>query len=1480
MMNTRRWIASAGIALAGLTVFLASALLSHSSVAVAAAPPAVLTSTPASAFRMFPRSALADPDLIVESITFSPTNPDVGESVDITVTVKNQGNATASGFPVHLYVDPPDEPPNSTTAYTSRTYWGIPLPPGGSFHWVRTGHTFASAGLYPVYAWVDRDDGVTESNETNNLTGPVHICVGTECCEPDAHEDDDLCSQANWIATDGTEQQHNLCTAPDKDWVKFSAVSGVAYLVQAVADGEDADLVAELYSTCSGPPSFGSGSSFKFTAPSNGTYYAKIEHVMEDNYGPDTAYRLRVTAQNTCNAYHEPNNLCTTASDITVNGTAQMHSLCERGDADWTVFHAQAGATYVISATNVGPNADVQLGLHLNCSGPPAFGGGQRIEYTAQANGMIYVKTENLDPNVFGIGTDYRLQVVRTGECTPDAHEDDDTATAAKPLTVGGAARTHNVCPAGEADWASFAATAGLTYTIETSNLGPAADTRLCLYDATGTTQLACDDDSGSGNGSRIVWQAPAGGTYTLRVTDYDPEAAGPDTRYDLRVFEGSCTPDALEIDDTRDRARPVTPDGSKQAHNTCPAGDVDWITFAVSPGAYVIETTDLGPEADTFIELYDASETRLAFNDDYGPGTGSRIHYTFSTNGSYYVKVRHYNPTTYGTGTDYSLRIMPPGTCVPDSLEPDNSRATARSINADGSSQAHNVCPAGDVDWSTFTANAGAYAIKTLDLGPKADTLIELYDASGQLLASNDDYGAGPSSLITYTLSSGGDYYVKVRHANPTRYGAGTEYSLSVRRGSTSPPPPPPPSRVRTIILINRGRVAALHGETAATQLMNKLDALAAHSDVQGEIIRLDQNDTVSAAYAAWTLDLNSVDKANQVAAAVRGVVMTYLQEHDSVEYILLVGDDRLLPFRRIPDNTPRSDYLERDYAHVDSDHPTGAALRANYFLTDDYYADREPSSFDGRELYIPDLAVGRLIETPDEIIDFIDAFLADSQVTLGKVLVTGYDFVQDTANGNCTDWRADLGTANVDCTLIGSSWTLGEYHARQLSADPPYKVQSINGHANHYREGTPGWGQDIDAGEIASAPSNLQRGLIYTLGCHSGLNVPSDNSVGPLDLAQAFARKRANYVGNTGYGWGLRGAIGLSEKLMRLYTDELRRDESARMGQALAAAKRRYYQEHQDFTGYDEKILEESVFYGLPMARLNTGTAFGPTDPFPSVDVVSSLPQDAFGDDGVLSGTVDIRLVGALGPGDVMSRTVTNDGVYYLLDDHIHAVPGQAAQPLLYADVTATGQAARAVVFQAGDYETLSDFDPVVVSPVNDYLTQTAEAAFDELGWSPPVPAGLQTQGGETSLVIQMGQYDPISQQERLYSTMELDLYYSLNADRAAPRVTVVDSLHNHATGQVSVKVGATDPSGVRRVVATYTRGDAGWDSVELSFDASLHKWTGSFPGDTNSRYFVQVVDGAGNVAQVANKGLYFVPAVDPMPTSAVYLPVVLRQ
>ncbi len=46
--------------------------------------------------------AVAQPDLLVDSLTYSPATPTVGSMVNFTVVVRNQGNAPAGSFTVRL----------------------------------------------------------------------------------------------------------------------------------------------------------------------------------------------------------------------------------------------------------------------------------------------------------------------------------------------------------------------------------------------------------------------------------------------------------------------------------------------------------------------------------------------------------------------------------------------------------------------------------------------------------------------------------------------------------------------------------------------------------------------------------------------------------------------------------------------------------------------------------------------------------------------------------------------------------------------------------------------------------------------------------------------------------------------------------------------------------------------------------------------------------------------------------------------------------------------------------------------------------------------------------------------------------------------------------------------------------------------------------------------------------------------------------
>jgi hypothetical protein len=342
------------------------------------------------------------------------------------------------------------------------------------------------------------------------------------------------------------------------------------------------------------------------------------------------------------------------------------------------------------------------------------------------------------------------------------------------------------------------------------------------------------------------------------------------------------------------------------------------------------------------------------------------------------------------------------------------------------------------------------------------------------------------------------------------------------------------------------------------------------------------------------------------------------------------------------------------------------------------------------------------------------------------------------------------------------------------------------------------------------------------------------------------------------------MRTSIGLTEKLIRLYVRALLKGTKGSMGKALATAKSLYYQQDTDFSNYDEKVMQQVVFYGLPMYELETGAALGgPGNDFPGVDFTPSLPSSPLGPSGVLTGSVSIDFDQA----ENLDLSETGDGDYYVLNGSMHAVPGQPIQPLHFGDVTAPQLPARGALLLGATYQVQKGFDPVVAEAYNEYDTIHPEPGLDNpLGIYPPVPISVQQHGGKSSLVTQLGQYDASSEELYLLQNIQLETYYSLDADQLSPEATVIDGVTPRGSNQVDVKVGAVDASGIERAVVSYIE-DVNESvkqlrSLDLSFDGNRRKWIGSFQGDTDSRYLVQIVDKAGNITTSTNKGQYYTP------------------
>ena len=120
-------------------------------------------------------NVIPSPDLVVQNITTNPVSPSPGQDVSVTVTFTNQGAGDAF-FP--FFVD----------LYKNRTVPPVPNEVGDDYCSILgmgAGFTetcvltvsYDAAGVYEMWAQVDKDQYILEFNENNNVFGPQTITV-------------------------------------------------------------------------------------------------------------------------------------------------------------------------------------------------------------------------------------------------------------------------------------------------------------------------------------------------------------------------------------------------------------------------------------------------------------------------------------------------------------------------------------------------------------------------------------------------------------------------------------------------------------------------------------------------------------------------------------------------------------------------------------------------------------------------------------------------------------------------------------------------------------------------------------------------------------------------------------------------------------------------------------------------------------------------------------------------------------------------------------------------------------------------------------------------------------------------------------------------------------------------------------------------------------------------------------------------------
>jgi len=454
------------------------------------------------------------------------------------------------------------------------------------------------------------------------------------------------------------------------------------------------------------------------------------------------------------------------ATTIYVNAEPLQGSIEVAGDVDWFGFRGLNGATYEIETSQLGPGSDTVIDLYredgtslIGSNDDYGYGLASKIVWTADETALFYVKVRHF--SLSGTGT-YRISVKGSDD---HCNTPDDCATQ---IQSNGNPIPGTIETGGDRDWFRFTAVPGLTYELETFDLGPGSDTVISLYRSDGTTLVAENDDSGATLASKITWVADSQDTFYIMVRHYNQMRTG---SYKIRLmgFDDHC-------DSRMSCATHLIPNGTLVQGSFEKDQDKDLFKFqAIFGVTYEIKTSNLSPECDTIIYLFSSDGDPIDNDDDGGDELwASRIIWTADSSGTFYVLVKHWSESGRGT---YNLSV----TGSDDHADTVMNWATWLVTN--GEPISGNIEVGGDRDLFRFSAEAErTYTIETGNLGGGCNTVIYLYDPDGNFIISNDDIVPGNlASRITYTVADPGTYYVQVRHYDQST-GTGT-YEISVLR-------------------------------------------------------------------------------------------------------------------------------------------------------------------------------------------------------------------------------------------------------------------------------------------------------------------------------------------------------------------------------------------------------------------------------------------------------------------------------------------------------------------------------------------------------------------------------------------------------------------------------------------------------------------------------------------------------------------------
>lgn len=741
--------------------------------------------------------------------------------------------------------------------------------------------------------------------------------------------------------------------------------------------------------------------------------------------------------------------------------------------------------------------------------------------------------------------------------------------------------------------------------------------------------------------------------------------------------------------------------------------------------------------------------------------------------------------------------------------------------------------------------------------------------------LISEGEAGYYVVQVSDYLGDSASPYVLQVQTDPPPDFGVCAPRTLS---NGTTGAPAPVNAGTQTLFLVDEQRLISTFGSTATSSLMTKLNALAARTDVNGVVVRVENGPGVAAAYNAWDATPCSPQLANNVVRSIGSYLDSLENTAVNVKYVVVVGGDDIVPFARTADETEVAN--ERTYRESlgTTNNEYLGSIGSGFLLTDDVWGEKGAPTFLGHELFVPEQAVGRLVESPADITKTIDNYTASNGLlTPTSSLVTGYDFLTDGAQSINQPFAAGFG-ANAK-TLISETWDRTAFLNALFPASGAAPVlNSLNAHFDHRRllpaaeNAASRQTNLVTTSDITSRGATIMTGRLgFSLGCHSGL-VVSDAIFGAANLlrsdwAQAMlGAGAAGWIGNTGYGLGDTTDVAYSERLHSLFARKL--DGTLTVGQALEQAKQDYLGTLAVMSPYDAKVMMEATLYGLPMLRLGSGVPPTPPPPPPlHTDPATNLQATSF----------DVS--------PTFTPVTTANGKYYKADNGFQSTPRRPLEPLVSLDVTqpgtlvAHGAMINLLNSPAADETNFNAvFSQVTTDNSADDPTLAGVNTFPSKIQAISTFSGVSTRKQRLNLIVGLFRSDGPTLAgigtHRRYTRVAGDVLYSTSNDWTPPTLGELQTLRVGTLGNIGLATTVTDldqngaPGTVKEVVVLYRDCNGVWRTSTMS-PAGGNRWAGGGlvtpAGCQNIDYYLEAADAAGNVA-VSSKKVQVEPLVAP--------------